>query len=95
MIKPAAIVDCGHPPWKTLRADTVKHGLLTIKHLAWSRVFCNKYTPPGLDSEVLTHLSLVSTLIFIYLPDEVSVQESWLPKSGGLNQGRLPETGCI
>ena len=59
---------CNYRSWTSLRADTVKHGLLTIKCLAWSRVFHNKYIPPGLDSEVLTHLSLGSTLIFIYLP---------------------------
>lgn len=67
MIKAAAIIDYGHPPMQTLKADIIKHGLLSIKYLTWSRVFYNKYIPLGLDSAVLTHPSLASTLIFIHL----------------------------
>lgn len=54
-------------PVETLRVDIVKHRLLSIKYLAWSRVFYSKYIAPGLYSEVITHLSLLSTLVFIHL----------------------------
>lgn len=52
-------------PVENLRVDIVKHRLLSIKHLAWSWVFYSNSIASGLYSEVLTHLSLWSTLVFI------------------------------